>query len=104
MRASLEFPVLVSGDGTEAYEMRAQTIEDAAALADLQSLLRASEETIASACPFGGKLTLVREDGQERVLYVASDSCAVLTADGGRHFDYGSQEALLDLFPACRGE
>ena len=78
--------------------------EDAAALAELQSLLRASEETIASACPFGGKLTLVREDGQERVFYVASDSCAVLTADGGRHFDYGSQEALLDLFPACRGE
>ena len=104
VRAALEFPVLVSGDGTEAYEMRAQTIEDAAALAELQSLLRASEETIASACPFGGKLTLVREDGQERVFYVASDSCAVLTADGGRHFDYGSQEALLDLFPACRGE
>lgn len=104
VRAALEFPVLVSGDGTEAYEMRAQTIEEAAALAELQSLLRASEETIASACPFGGKLTLVREDGQERVFYVASDSCAVLTADGGRHFDYGSQEALLDLFPACRGE
>ena len=33
VRAALEFPVLVSGDGTEAYEMRAQTIEDAAALA-----------------------------------------------------------------------
>lgn len=102
-RATLEFPALVEQGAEWTYEMRAQTIEDAEALAELQALLRGAEETAASGCPFGGTLTLVREDGETLVLYTASDSCAVLTADGGLYFEFGNQEDLLDIFPNCRG-
>ena len=95
--ATLSFPDVMTG------EVRTQTIVDEQSLKKLSGMVFEPQEVMrgGSACPFGGRLTL-QTDAGELTLFVASDSCDVMSSQGVIYFDYqGSQEDLFALFPEC---
>lgn len=100
--ASISFPEYKGINGSDAAEVRTQTVEDRGkldALAELMDRALNSGELYGfSACPYNAIIDFVREDGETLRIFAATDSCDSMAYEGRIGFEYGRQADLAAVF------